>query len=1356
MATQGKIKFGLGFEVDRSGLNELKQQLQSLQQLKTDDLVKIGSKDAVKDLASITKAASAVEEALEKSFNPKLNTTDLTKFREALSQSGYNIKTLQNELNKAGATGQSTFRNITTELLTTNRNLKETNKWLDKMGETLTNTIRWSIASTALNSFTEQIQKAWSFTKQLDASLNDIQIVTQMSAEEMDKFAVKATKAAQALGATTTNYSNAALIYYQQGLDEQEVQARAATTVKVANVTGQSANTVSEQLTAVWNGYKVNAEEAELYVDKLSAVARTTAADLEELSVGMSRVASAANIMGVDVDQLNAQLATIVSVTREAPETIGTALKTVYARMSDIETGLDTETTLGEYTQQMQALGINVLDAAGNLRDMGAVVEEIGSKWDSLNRNQQTSLAQAIAGTRQYSRMMALFDNWDMYQSSKNVSQNSIGELQKQQEIYMNSMEAHLNQLTAESQELYQTLMDPEGLNPLIDGLTSIVGLLENIIQGLGGGAGALATFGAIGLNVFGDQITKGITRTIRNITGFKDNLRQANAELAITQELGLSNNLSENTRQQNELIKAYKARADIMSKLSEEERKETDELFKQVNAVFQKKDGLEEEKRILEEIVQRHTGVSTNIHTDAQTPQTDLENSSAQLRGYQIENIEHKAFATAYTTVETQAVSALRRDRHAEAAEQAQTYEARLEQETRWWEQAARNQEATQKLVEVNEEYSASFKSIRDSIEKAVEGEDKKLIFDKGSEQQKERLINILNKLNAAIDENGNIITENKHDIKAAEEAAVEFNRILEEMAQEADKAAKRIPTLNKELSQTEDEAAQAEAALNKLKKNFELTKVTGEIVDLAGGIANMASAAQNFINLGSIWQNEDLSVGEKLLQTISNLAFMVPMVIKGFTDARKSLSSLLGSAASALEYLNIKQAKTTAETTANTVAEVANAGAKLLTAKASDVKEHQLDEESAALRENTGENIINAGSETLDAKEKFKNLKDLVEQVKIWGQNHLGLLKWIGAAAAAVAIVAAGTAITVSAITAAEEKEKKALEEANKQAQGLQLHLNEIQAETQNLDAALQNLTSATDTLEGLTEGTIEWRKALNDVNTQVLELLKEYPELMSYIRTDANGVMSIEQEGLNKIQEKQLSALQTAQAGALAADMEAQEAKIALLRNQSAEKITRTENQELNAGLNVGVLGAAGAAVGAVAGPLGMIIGAAIGTVTAAVASGIKYAIDEAREDGVEAQLQSDNMRQIVKAYQTSGEVIFDSANTLAKALNKDVSALTDMELALLEDKEPTLELVDALAQHQATLQANLIQMGAGLVGEDASIGEQYQAGRIYDQYYGEIVDNLGGLTTELAKEALAAKGIDMLSEEDISKK
>jgi hypothetical protein len=104
---------------------------------------------------------------------------------------------------------------------------------------------------------------------------------------------------------------------------------------------------------------------------------------------------------------------------------------------------------------QMKQMGINVLDAQGNLRDMGAVVEEIGDNWNNLSRNQQTALAQTIAGTRQYSRMMALFDNWDMYQAAKSTSEGGAGELQKQQDIYMESMKAHLNELTSEAEELY-------------------------------------------------------------------------------------------------------------------------------------------------------------------------------------------------------------------------------------------------------------------------------------------------------------------------------------------------------------------------------------------------------------------------------------------------------------------------------------------------------------------------------------------------------------------------------------------------------------------------------------------------------------------------------------------------------------------------------------------------------------------------------------------------------------------------------------------------------------------------------------------------------------------------------------
>ena len=593
MATkQGRINYQIGFTVDKTGLNDLKTSLQHLQNLTVNDLIDNSNlSQAQKELKNIKSAAAAVEEALEKSFNVKLNSTNLSAFNKALTKSGYSVADLANKWQKAGTSGQQALLQLSGQLLTTNKHVKETSKWLDKMAETMSNTMRWSVASTALNSLTGQVQRAYGFTKDLDKSLNDIMIVTEKSADSMAKFAKQATAAAKNLGSVTTDYTKASLIYYQQGLSDQEVAARAETTIKVANVTKQSANTVSEQLTAVWNGYKTNAQEAELYIDKLSAVAARTAADLEELSVGMSKVASAANIMGVDIDQLNAQLATIVSVTREAPASIGTALKTVYARMSDIEAGLDSEISLGEYTKQMAEMGIKVLDAKGNLRDMGAVVEEIGEKWNTFNRNQQVALAQSIAGTRQYSRMMALFDNWNMYESAKEISEDSAGTLQKQQDIYIKSMEAHLNKLQAEAEDLYQSIFNAEDINPLIDALTKTTYLVKNLIDSIGGGRGLLALLGTTGINLFGDKISSGLAKTVRNIKGLVEDIDSEAVEQRLVKELDLQNSKLDISSIR-EIVEAKKEQLKIEKFLTKEQKEQHDNIIR--NLIDEKNKELE------------------------------------------------------------------------------------------------------------------------------------------------------------------------------------------------------------------------------------------------------------------------------------------------------------------------------------------------------------------------------------------------------------------------------------------------------------------------------------------------------------------------------------------------------------------------------------------------------------------------------------------------------------------------------------------------------------------------------------------------------------------------------------------
>ena len=313
MANGGNINYNVRFNADTSGLNRPIQELQKIQkslkavqkiniQLATAGKAPEEIQQIIRDLTEAQNAAKLVETALKKSFSAKLNTFNITNFNNELKKSGTNITEIGQKLMKSGAVGAAAFRNIETQIGKVNLKVKQSNKLFDEMATTMMNSIKWGITSSIWNNMTGSIEKAWGFAKKLDSSLNDIRIVTDKSAQDMEKFAVQANKAAKNLGASTTGYTDASLIYYQQGLSDAEVQARTETTLKAANVTGQSAADVSEQLTAVWNGYKVSAEEAELYVDKLSAVAATTAADLEELSTGMSKVASAANALGVDVD----------------------------------------------------------------------------------------------------------------------------------------------------------------------------------------------------------------------------------------------------------------------------------------------------------------------------------------------------------------------------------------------------------------------------------------------------------------------------------------------------------------------------------------------------------------------------------------------------------------------------------------------------------------------------------------------------------------------------------------------------------------------------------------------------------------------------------------------------------------------------------------------------------------------------------------------------------------------------------------------------------------------------------------------------------------------------------------------
>ena len=1129
----GRIDYTIGFRVDNTALNSLKTQLQQLtttinsfSQNKNGEGF-IGNqkvKMTQSEIASIKTSISEMEAMLTSSFNTQLGTLNVAKFNQQLQSSKIPLSQIQADFAKMGAEGQNAFRSIAAQAMSTNMQLKQSHTFLNSMADTMVNTFKWGIASSALNTMTGSVKKAYSYVKQLDSSINNIRIVTGKSADEMERFATQANKAAKNLGASTTAYTDAALIYYQQGDSDAVAQAKAEVTLKTANVTGQSADEVSEQLTAVWNGYKVDAAEAESYIDKLAAVAATTASDLEELSTGMSKVASAANLMGVDIDQLNASLATVIAVTREAPETIGTSFKTIFARIGDIEAGLDDEATLGEYSGAMAELGFNVLDANGNLRDMGEVIEEIGGNWQNLSKEQQVSLAHTMAGTRQYSRLLALFDNWGMYEEAIKTSADATGTLQSQQDIYMDSMEAHLKQLKAAGEDVYDSLMNPDGMNTVIDVLTSIVDTFGNFIDAIGGGSGALLLLGQIAMNVFHKNIVNGLTTMITNMQIAKDNAAQVAAETEMIKFYD-SQDTGQDARY-TQLIKMKKTVLEFSKTITNEERETLSQMMQQTDELYKQQDALETKTKEMQDYLSMRTGDNYDLSKSEDTvdekgkviaygTKSAMEHVDAIDKGLSDQEGDLKVLEDAEKEL-TVAQTDLGK---------ATTDEAKAE--------------ATKRLAEAKQQLADAEKQAQEAMQKANE---QGLIS-----------ITVQDKI-AEIDTEISQLEASKHKHHKLTKKQQEENLAIEQKIQNARKKQtdiyrKDLKDQRKQLKQTKKELnghsvavkenkeaiKNAGSAFDKFKEKLKLEKTVTGVVNFTRGLNQSVMAINSLVSAWNTLQDPDASSWEKISTVIMSLSMAMPGIITMFGGLGKAVNFVTGG-----------YKKLNAEKTVGTAV--------------SKVSEIQTEKETGTVVKKVTADKAEELSEKGKTKEKTKGIfAKLLSKKGTEGETGSTIkdtiANWANVASQAAKfwyvslIIVAITALIrlIIALTGAEESEAEQLKKANADRDEAKNKYNELTEAANNFKEAVSNYDDGIKALKDLEKGTEEYQKKLEEVNAQAKELIETYG-LYGKFKYGSMGEIIIDQDALNAAKAELEESANKARQGYLAASIRANDAQAA----------------------------------------------------------------------------------------------------------------------------------------------------------------------------------------------------------------
>lgn len=440
-------------------------------------------------------AAQFLQQALQKATS--VDGVSLSRFNTELAKSGISAEKLASILKQAGM--NHNFNALTTTIASADAKLTVFNDHLKEMHRVLTQSVKFRAAMSVQDFLVGQAQAAVKWTKDLNQNMVDIQVVAEKSNVQMQQVFDTTIQKSRELITTAKEYSAASLIYFQQGLDDAEVERRTDITIKAARAAGIAAEEMSKSLTTVWNTYQMTGEQLERSASIAARLGADTAVDFEYIAEAMQTSALGAAQLGLSYENLAAIIATVGETTMMTASVVGNAYKTILTRFDQLKaTGTDGEITLGRISQQLADLGVHILDASGELKQMDQIIYETGDAWQSYSQKQQIAVAQVLGGVRQFPQVLALFNNWDKFLRNADTAFSEIGAetLEEQFRVATQSINVMAEQAAEAWQRAFANITNESMLKGFYTIIKDIGNGLDTVIKAFGGIPGILGLIG--------------------------------------------------------------------------------------------------------------------------------------------------------------------------------------------------------------------------------------------------------------------------------------------------------------------------------------------------------------------------------------------------------------------------------------------------------------------------------------------------------------------------------------------------------------------------------------------------------------------------------------------------------------------------------------------------------------------------------------------------------------------------------------------------------------------------------------------------------------------------------------------
>lgn len=329
-----------------------------------------------------------------------------------------------------------------------------------------------------------------STARELDDSLFNLQVATGKTREETKGLLDTYNQMAGELGATTEQVAEAANDWLRTGRSLDETNELIKDSMILSKIGMIDTGDATQYLVSALNGYKLSAESALEVISKLSNVDMNAAVSAGGIAEAMSRTATSADQAGVSIDRLIGMIATMKDVSQASDERVGTAIKSIVSRYSQVKTNklVDYESgdDLSNVEKALKKVGVQIRDGLTDFRDLDDVLGELAKKYNDLNDVEKNGIATALFGTQQGEMGKVLLSNWDKVQELTKISADSSTEALDKFSAYTDTLQAHINSLTASYEHLASVVADSEFLKGAADAASGFLDVISAVTDKLG------------------------------------------------------------------------------------------------------------------------------------------------------------------------------------------------------------------------------------------------------------------------------------------------------------------------------------------------------------------------------------------------------------------------------------------------------------------------------------------------------------------------------------------------------------------------------------------------------------------------------------------------------------------------------------------------------------------------------------------------------------------------------------------------------------------------------------------------------------------------------------------------------